>query len=132
MVHWARLIIQIQFWRKNTSGAIGQRSFFLGCDEYGARIGTVDNSFFIGYGVKVGINTNQFDSSDPLETMVIGGRINAKNGYEGNGSLLTGEMPTKYMRVPIGGTNQFIQPSKQIKPYSFTFQPLMVTFQKTQ
>ena len=52
------------FGGKNTSGAIGQRSFSWDVTNTGARIGTVDNSF-IGYGVKVGINTNQFDSSDP-------------------------------------------------------------------
>ena len=103
------------FGGKSSNGAIGQRSFSWDVTNTGSRVGNVDDSFFIGYGVKIGINTNQFNSSDASETIVVNGHLKATN-FEGLGHLLTGNMPTSYMRVPINGTEQNIVASKTTSP----------------
>jgi hypothetical protein len=72
--------------------------------------GQHDKSFIIGPETKVGINTNEFNSDDVLEAMVVNGRVTAKK-FIGSGHLLTGDIQITSLQVTMNGEIQDIKPS---------------------
>ena len=71
------------------------------------------NTFTIAQSVKVGINTNEFDSSDVNESLVVNGKIKA-DYFEGFGIYLTGDIRTEYLKVLIDGLTEDVYPTHNI------------------
>ncbi|MEC8677888.1 MAG: hypothetical protein VXX85_03435, partial [Candidatus Margulisiibacteriota bacterium] len=96
---------------QQTVRALGDNSFLWESTGY-SRSFTKNNhnTFTIAQNIKVGINTNEFDSTDLNESLVINGKIKA-DYFEGFGIYLTGDIRTEYLKVVIGGITENIYPT---------------------
>ena len=100
---------------KSLSSPLGNDSFMWDNMGQARNFGVnLHQSFVIGPRIKVGINTNAF-TTDPQETLVVGGGVSA-NIFEGMGHLLTGDIKTEYLKVPINGVTQNIAPTINLAP----------------
>jgi hypothetical protein len=66
-------------------------------------------SFILSPFARLGINTAEFSGS---ETMSVNGSV-AATGFDGFGHMLTGEIKTNFLVVPVGGNNQQIYSSTE-------------------
>ena len=96
---------------KSATNALGNNSFLWQVNGLTSSFKqNNDNTFTIAPGIKVGINTNEFDSTDLQETLVVNGTIKA-DYFEGFGSLLSGDIRTEYLTVEIDGVIENIYPT---------------------
>ena len=96
---------------KSVKNALGNNSFLWEVNGLSSSFKQdKDNTFIIGPTIKVGINTNEFDSTDYQETLVVNGTIKA-DYFEGFGNLLSGDIRTEFLTVEINGVIENIYPT---------------------
>ena len=98
----------------NTSSAKGNNSFLWEGALRSSAFGDVNKSFTLGPTIQLGINTNSFESGD---VMNVNGKVIATQ-FEGYGHLLTGDIQTSYLKVPINGIIENIYPTNNKLPKS--------------